>query len=471
MIRLQWEFTKIQMAFNMLNHLGVTVPTEPILPIVSQSTRTPGSSRPSQPVSLLASLSGSRISNIESVPQTPQNYKVMRLSTTPLSIMSPQSNARDHSNAESYAEPLLPSTKTDTLLKLLANPTAAAVDYSLSIDEKAALLPLLESTEKEAREVFNKRNTMYLQRTYHPDTEAAKLQLETIADNKRRADEEKQARIQQEKQEIRDILTEIYTERAVESTRELEKKINYQHEVEEFKRQEHEIRKAQDSVKQMEREEESRKAHEYMSEMKARAMQEAEQRRLEAIKNQAFVDALIENKRKEKVSEKIAEKKMDLYAGPEDKTDILQAHEVQIREFLRDADNEARRERDQKIAEEKKQQNQDREESRAIRKEIQNAQLNYIARKKEEAAALKYEYDKDMHSKKVAKQQERELKRQEAQNLKLAVSLEEQKAKSQEQTLAHQNRAWVRATLHENTREKEINAKFNMLLDKIKEYK
>ena len=90
---------------------------------------------------------------------------------------------------------------------------------------------------------------MYLQRTYHPDTEAAKLQLETIADNKRRADEEKQARIQREKQEIRDILTEIYTERAVESTRELEKKINYQHEVEEFKRQEHEIRKAQDSVK------------------------------------------------------------------------------------------------------------------------------------------------------------------------------------------------------------------------------
>lgn len=471
------------MAFNVLDHLGVTVPAEPILPIVSQSTQTPGKLRPSQPVSLLASLSGSRVSNAELTAQTPQTYKVMRLSTTPLHIMSPQSGGRDPIVSESNVEPFLPSDtksmstsassaiKTDALVKLLTNNTVAVVEYSMSIDEKAALLPLLESTEKEARGLFNKRNTMYLRQTHRPDTEAARLQLETIADNKRRADEEKQERLKQERQEIKDILTEIYTERAADSERELKKKTDYQREVEEFKKQEDEIRKVQDSIKQAEKEEESRKAHEYMNEVKLRAAQEAEQRRLEAIKNQEFVDSLIESKRQAKISEKAAERMMDCYAGPEDKINILRAHKIRVKEFLKDADDEARHERDQRAMEEKEQQDRDREEARAIRKDIHDAQFSYIARKKEEAVALKQEYDRDMHFKEMARQQERELEKQEMQHLKLAVRLEEQETKSCEQALAHQNRTWLKKSLSENIREKEINAKFNMLLDKIKEYK
>lgn len=466
------------MTFNVLDHLGVTVPAEPLLPIASQSARTPCSSRPSQPVSLLASLSGSRVSNTESIALTPQSCKVMHLSTGPLSVVSPQINSRERIVAKSNTEPLLPFTtctasgvKADTISKLLEHCTAAEVDYSLSIDEKAALLPLLESTEKEARETFNKRNIMYLQQTYRPDTEAARLQLETIAENKRRADEEKKERIRQEKQEINDILTEIYIEHTANSARELKKKIDYQRGVEEFRRQEDEIKRAQDSVKQMEKEEESKKAHEYINEMKARATLEAEQRRLEAIKNQEFVNTLIENKRQAKAYEKIAEKMMDCYAGPEDKIDILRAHERKIKEFLKDADQEAKRERDQRVIEEKERQNKDREESRIIRREIYDSQLNYMAYKKEEAAALKQEYDKDMQAKKAIKQQEKEIERQEAKSLKSAVDSEERKAKSREQNLANQNRAWMKANLNENIREKEINAKFNMLLDKIKEYK
>ncbi|EFO63435.1 Hypothetical protein GLP15_3751 [Giardia lamblia P15] len=471
------------MTFNVLDHLGITVPVEPILPITSQSTRTPGSSRLSQPISLLASLSGSRVSNAEPVAQTPPNYKVMRLSATPLHIMNSQSGGKDPIILESNVEPLLSSTtksmsnsassavKTDTLVKLLTSNTVSVVDYSLSIDEKAALLPLLESTEKEARDLFNKRNTVYLQQVHRPDTEAARLQLETIMDNKRKANEEKQERLKQERQEIKDILTEIYTERTADNERELKKKTDYQREVEEFRRQEDEIKKAQDFIKQTEKEAESRKAHEYMNEMKLRAAQEAEQRRLEAIKNQEFVDALIESKRQAKISERVAERMMDCYIGPEDRTDILQAHKMRIKEFLKDANDEARHKRDQRAIEEKEQQERDREDTRAIRRDIHDAQLNYITRKKEEAVALKQEYDRDMHFKKMAKQQEKELEKQEAQNLKLAVSLEEQKTKFCEHALAHQHRTWLKKSLGENIREKEINTKFNMLLDKIKEYK
>lgn len=466
------------MAFNVLDHLGITVPAEPLLPIVSQAARTPNSSRPPQPVSLLASLSGSRVSNAELIAHTPQSYKVMHLSVTPLSMVSPQFNNKECITPGPSTEPLLPSSactastiKADTISKLLSHCTAVEVDYSLSIDEKAALLPLLESTEKEARDAFNKRNTMYLQQKYCPDTEAARLQLETIADNKRRVDEERQERIKQERQEITKILTEIYTENEANNAREQKKKTDYQHQIEELRIQENEIKKAQNLAKQMEKEEDSKRAHEYMNEMKARAAFEAEQRRLEAIKNQNFVDALIESKRQAKVSEKLAEKMMDCYAGPEDKIDILQAHKVKIKEFLKDADQEAKCERNRKAIEDKNQQNRDREESRAIIEEIHRSQFNYIARKREEAIALKKEYDKDMHAKMVLKQQEKEIEKQEANHLKSVVDLEKQKMKLYEQDLANQSRVWMQANLIENIRAKEINTKFNMLLDKIKEYK
>lgn len=462
------------MSFDILSQMEVSIPKEPIMPI-SASSRT----RDITPVPIGAILNNSTRHPVTRQ-DTPNNAKILHLKRAPLEdnpaaqrahsmrALYPAIPQKTESNPRPARGPV--STHTiDEILHRTAQTTTAA-DYEITLDEKAALLPLLEKREKLAREQFMAGNKEFLDHREPYDNTQAQLQLEEIALHDRLIKED-DARDVAEARELNeramgDFLRETFlAEEAAQK-----KKTDFIRELVEFERQQTKLREQREAQEHAEFMEAREAARQYFVDRERQEMETLQKMRKDASENAAIVQRVIEEKKEARRQEILQERQLEQYAGPSDNVEAMRVHDQVIRSLIREAEAEAKAESQARLDAQRVSFEKEKEEVRELSALIRTAVAEDAERRRVEAKQLREAYDGEVQRKKEEGEQEAAKEYMEYKALEARITVEQAQDAAKKAAMRRQEVNTTKKNLQESKQASNINARFNDLLAKIIEY-